>query len=727
MRQRVVLMRLLPIVLSLLLAVAARGDGGGAVTLPLADYHDLIERIERAEEAQQAPVEPPVAVLTSQSTAVTVAESVAEVVSTFTVERRGRPASPVVLPLSGLAESATVEPQRGAALHRRGDDLVLVAPEPGSYTVTVRGRAPLADGDGSGRPDPGVRRLALAGPRAPVATLDLDLPAELDWQLDEAILVAEEVEGERRRLRLAPVRQSGRIDRPFLELRRRLSGAEEDRVRARAVVVTVARPGDAAVERRDVVLYEVERGELGRFAVDLPAGLEVERAATDEGDALPRLEAGWLVVERQRRLSGTGHLALTFRPLALDGHREVPLATVVPKVSVRARYLVLVTDHAAQVEALPAAGWLRVDHEDLPRPLRREVAALGPSAVWRWAAAEAAAEARLRSALLAPVDFLGAIVWRRTTTTLLTVDGSLVHREYLVVRHPGDAFELSLPTGATLWSARVDGQAVRPVERGAALAVPLAFRAAGEAHLELVAVEERSIDRGASRLGIELTRLAVPVLEHQWRLLLPEQHRYRLASSDLSPAPTYEASTAVAMPQIRLIDGLSGDCGITGTVSHEEDRLPGVTLLARPSAGGVLQAVSNAEGRFWFRSLAPDTYRVKAQLDGFVSVESTVAVPPGKTAELDLTLPLAMVEETIVVTSQAPSAALRSSAAVDDELDRRQMQQAAERELLSLEQGLVGGVKPLRVEIPESGKLLLLSGALPPERVGVELEVKAKR
>jgi hypothetical protein len=40
---------------------------------------------------------------------------------------------------------------------------------------------------------------------------------------------------------------------------------------------------------------------------------------------------------------------------------------------------------------------------------------------------------------------------------------------------------------------------------------------------------------------------------------------------------------------------------------------------------------------------------------------------------------------------------------------------------------LVGGVKPLPITIPLSGKSLLLSGALPPSRVAVELEVKGRR
>jgi hypothetical protein len=44
-----------------------------------------------------------------------------------------------------------------------------------------------------------------------------------------------------------------------------------------------------------------------------------------------------------------------------------------------------------------------------------------------------------------------------------------------------------------------------------------------------------------------------------------------------------------------------------------------------------------------------------------------------------------------------------------------------------LQNGLVGGVKPLNVAIPESGKVLLLTGVLPPADVGVELEVRAQK
>jgi hypothetical protein len=58
---------------------------------------------------------------------------------------------------------------------------------------------------------------------------------------------------------------------------------------------------------------------------------------------------------------------------------------------------------------------------------------------------------------------------------------------------------------------------------------------------------------------------------------------------------------------------------------------------------------------------------------------------------------------------------------------RQELRDAFKAEADSLRQGLVGGVKPLPVTIPEEGKSLLLIGFLPPARVTAELEVKAAR
>jgi hypothetical protein len=112
---------------------------------------------------------------------------------------------------------------------------------------------------------------------------------------------------------------------------------------------------------------------------------------------------------------------------------------------------------------------------------------------------------------------------------------------------------------------------------------------------------------------------------------------------------------------------------------------------------------------------------------------------------------VASVEETIVLTSEAPMVDYRSSdvsevktgrlwqreAAGRDDARARRKTDGAELDRMAadafrdnvegLRQGLVGGVRPLPVTIPQAGKALWLAGALPPAVVGVTLEVKSKR
>jgi hypothetical protein len=216
----------------------------------------------------------------------------------------------------------------------------------------------------------------------------------------------------------------------------------------------------------------------------------------------------------------------------------------------------------------------------------------------------------------------------RETTTLITLDGTLLHRDRITLRPGaiGTALDLTLPAGSTLWSARVDGVPVRPLERGSGkIAVPLGFDTGRDAVVEVVSVQEKAVPKGRSELALDVPRVAVPVLEHRWRLLLPDGARYRYRSGDLRPAVMRRPEPSAADEAVLSVDG---------------------AVITDQAASG-----------------SPPTYY---DFDAFKEMATT------------------------------------------------------------LRKGLVGGVKPLPIAIPESGKLLLLSGVLPPERIGVELEVKGK-
>lgn len=648
--------------LALLLMGAAHGlraqdkPRPGEVTLPLKDYLALVETAERIEKEKALLAsrrEAPVAEVVAQRVTLVVGKEDAEIASELEVLVQGAAAKPVLLPFSGFPAKAEVRGSAGAAVTALlgGGGVVLVAPSAGRYTVAIAGRAPL-DSDG------GIQRLAFAPVVAPVASTEVDLPADLAWSCPGAVVVDDQAQGGRRHVRLA----ARRGERQVLELRRKVDSAEAEKLLAQTVVLTLFQLRPEGPRRHDVVLYEVSRGSLGRFTVALSAGLEVEQAGTDEGAVVPVVENGALTIHRQRQLQGTGYLVLTSTPAAGDLAQGVALDAVRPdleNIRARARYLAISSSVAGDARPLPEAAWSRVDLTDLPPALSEALAALDLTAAWRLVADKAGPPlaARLQISTLPAAPSLDATVLLRETTTLMTVDGTLLHRDRFTLEsrsRAGASLDLTLPAGATLWSAKVDDLPVRPLEHGGTVSVPLGFESGAKAVVEVVAVLDRAIPGGRSALALELAQVRIPVLDHRWKLLLPEGPRYRFRGGDLQPATEDPWALLAAAPGV---------------------------LTDRINVGGK-EADQQAE--------AVDVAAEKPLLD-----ERQMRKKDRKREE-------------------EQAAGQRNAAAFAQEAQ-------------GLQQGLVGGVKPLPLSIPESGKVLLLTGVLPPARVAVELEVKAKR
>ena len=91
-----------------------------------------------------------------------------------------------------------------------------------------------------------------------------------------------------------------------------------------------------------------------------------------------------------------------------------------------------------------------------------------------------------------------------------------------------------------------------------------------------------------------------------------------------------------------------------GTVADEEgSALPGVTVTL--TGGGAAQVqVTDTQGRFRFLGLSPGTYSLKADLEGFSTVEyPSITINVGRNTEIELALASA-VEDVITVTAESP-------------------------------------------------------------------------
>ncbi len=789
-------------------AAAADTPRPGEVTLALKDYLDLVQTVAQRERERRdvdRRREPDVAEVAVQRTNVVVAGELATVEQVFEVVVQGVPRAPVVLPLAALASETRVErldgpraagaaPNSSASASLDGVDGAaggarLVVTSPGRYRVTVRGTTPLPLIGGA-------RALPLAAVLAPVAEASVDLPADADWNCAGAVPVEESSAGARRHVRLALPRGAN----PTFEMRRKGDTAQAEELLAQSVTLTLLQLLPDGPRRFDIVLYDVARGGLATMVVDLPQGVVPDSVISDEGETLPTVEGRHLRVERRQQLRGTGYLLVVSTPAAGAADRPVerlPIGELEPAVATRARYVVLASAVAAEAHPLPAASWSRVDLDDLPPTLRSAVGGLDLLAAWRQTQPPVAggveAVTELAIAAPAPAARIETLVRRRETTTLLTPDHTLLFRDRFTLAQAGDSLRVTLAPGAMLWSVQAGGAPIAPIQQGSEVVVPLGLlgRDGGDADVEIVSVINQAIPSGRSRLELSAPRVLAPVLEHEWRLLLPEDARYRFASGDLRPAapgsqpavvwalegsaagstltPEELAKVPSAVDPWKTLQARPGAATDRINVGGNEaaqvpngqgvvqvrvtdDRgevLPGVTVMFSPAAGAPLMAVSDAQGDVVL-ALAPSFYTLHAELQGFSTVEwPNVQVAAGRRTRLEVQLS-ASVEDVITVTAESPMLDERATGPTtslsnapssegyrfggskkekkaDKDREGERAAAAFKQQAQALRQGLVGGVQPLNVSIPESGKVLLLAGVLPPELVSVAIDVKGKK
>src|SRR5262249_24463434 len=156
-----------------------------------------------------------------------------------------------------------------------------------------------------------------------------------------------------------------------------------------------------------------------------------------------------LRIERRQQLRGTGYLLVASTP---QPGAALAIGVLRPAVEARACYVVVSSAVAAEAQPTPEKSWMRVDLQDLPPTLRNAVGGLDRRAAGRRAAVRPeGAAAELAVSTPAPATRLVTLVRERETTTLLTPDGTLLHRDRLTLQQAGEALRVTLPAGARLW------------------------------------------------------------------------------------------------------------------------------------------------------------------------------------------------------------------------------------------------------------------------------------
>jgi hypothetical protein len=548
---------------------------------------------------------------------------------------------------------------------------------------TARATIDLPGPDLDARVEPGavVRRSTSAGRTLLEVALEPGRPARVTWTVGES----------------AAAQAAPRETRVLADLKTLVTTAEADLRLSTLVDLTVV------------------QGEPDRVELRLPAGFDLVGASGATLESFQQVPGGVRLALREpaRRRH---QLLLNLERAVADASVQADLALpTLPAAQRETGEVALEGVGTLELAAREAGSLRRIDVSETA-PALRALAREPLLAAFRYHRRPEEAPALAVEVKRFPnAAVLAALAERAAVTTLVTTQGRTLTELALTVRNQAQPFlRVGLPAGATLLSAEVAGQGVKPVTGADGTRIPLlrpGFRPTGPYAVSFVYLQPGAPFAKKGEAALALPRMDVPVSVLEWELYLPDGYRVKAIGGDVLPGEGMAWSATPSSsgerraddnPKILLPPLQSGQVG--GVVLDSSGSpLPGarVTLNGPTGPRG---ATTNAGGMFLFHGVAPGRYTIRGELSGFNAREYPLTFE-GAPRPVVLSLEVGALMEEITVTAEAPTVDTLSTAKARYTESRRKNEPAAEppsANVLNL-QKRVAGVLPVRLDVPRAG------------------------
>jgi hypothetical protein len=472
-----------------------------------------------------------------------------------------------------------------------------------------------------------------------------------------------------------------------------------------------------------VVLCDVTvvQGEPSQFVVEIPDGFEMTgvTGATLESE---ELKSGHLILKTNVPLSRSHQFLISLEKPISAAKADIPL--LVLKGAQRETGEVLVEGEGTLELTATEGGTLkRMDVKETNYYLR-SLARNPMHAAFRYhrQAGEPPSLA-LAWTRFPDSSVLAAAAERAEATTLITSEGRSLTEIKLTVKNQAQPFlKVGLPPGASILTADVAGEKVKPVQGPDGSRVPLlrtGFRPSGPYSVTYVFMHAGApfAKKGDSELS--LPKMDVPIGFLQWEVFLPERYKVKdfggdAISANLLPPNSQRVASVNEGSVVSMADGsdsgmrlnppgyLQGQMGgiitdATGAV------LPGATVqVTNQETRHAVTSNTNAAGRWVVANIPSGNYKIMADLSGFQTQTYTdVRYNANVPIQLNFMLQIRKLEQQVEVSMNAENLLLESSPQREIKKNLPLVNEVSSN-VVNLQRRAAGDL-PIRVDVPHEG------------------------
>jgi len=482
-------------------------------------------------------------------------------------------------------------------------------------------------------------------------------------------------------------------------------------------------------EMRVAVMADVTviQGEPARFEVQLPEGFEVTGVTGSSLDST-ETQSGVLTLKLNHPGQRNHQFLISMeRPIA-DSKAEAPFLSF--KNVQRETGEVLVEGAGTmEITATEGGGLKRMDVKEA-NPYLRSLAHFPPQAAFRYHRQPSEAPTLALEWVRFPDgSVLAAIAESAEVTTLVTSEGKSLTEVKLVLKNQAQPFlKVTLPPGASILSADVAGERVKPVQGPDGNRVPLlrpGFRPTESYTVSFVFMHSGApfVKKGGAELT--LPHMDIPINQLNWEVFLPERYKVKDFGGDVIAAnlvaPAFREEAAIGTQRYH-------EAQYSRSISNnlQAEALPGQMggIVVDPSGAVVSNArvtISSAEygtrtvqtdggGRWVIGGMQSGSYKARVEMPGFKTTVMNLNYDASQPSLYNFTLNVANASVVVEVTATASQLNTESASLGTmgrNYTDIKQLApgatgQTASANVVNL-QKRVSGVLPIPIDVPRAG------------------------